>query len=686
MRSFYSLKNIRLNKLLFTCLLAVLCLPAGVFAGELVNDRNITIQTEADVLAKRQLLIDHIWGKSGFPHGVMPELPVIRDDISPVKGLPNLERVDTMVFQLDHGYVTYAHHFIPSFKVNRLVILHHGHATTFDDSAEQTDETYGLRRTLEGLLSEGYSVLAMYMPRYAVFQTTITVDHPGLGLPHAEFYELNPPLTGSPLKYFMDPVAAALNYIEARSEKDEFPQYTDISMVGFSGGGWTMTLYTAIDPRIKLGISVAGSIPLYMRSGDSIGDNEQTDPALYSLAGYLDLYIMGAHGPGRRQIHVLNRNDDCCYGVAQHDPLLVRGYGFVDAVRQYEYEVRLALISLGNTDIFRVDIDESALGHMVSWDNIYDTILIELADSRRMIGTTPEGQFVANTRAGLPGFWISGRRMPNRLRRIMGAPAILQNAANINDVFYRTAANNLVHVPRPTFAWGRERILKEGIISDPAAVSLGPERFSVVALGKDYRLYHFTETSPPDFSGEIVSEEIKALGSPAMLVTAPNRLDLFFRGWERQVFHAYKTGNDPWQTVSLAGFAADTPTAAVSDNGVLFVFIRNREGALLTRTRSPGPAGQWSPWGSVSAQLGAPPIYGKPSAHFSGKTMRVYARSESGSILRFSFSGEWTLTDLGGNITGSMAAMDGGFLARSVNGNLLTFTGGEWTDLGVPID
>ena len=117
----------------------------------------------------------------------MPQLPVIRDDISPVQELPNLERVDTMVFQLDHGYVTYAHHFIPSFKVNRLVILHHGHATTFDDSAEQTDETYGLRRTLEGLLSEGYSVLAMYMPRYAVFQTTITVDHPGLGLPHAEF-------------------------------------------------------------------------------------------------------------------------------------------------------------------------------------------------------------------------------------------------------------------------------------------------------------------------------------------------------------------------------------------------------------------------------------------------------------------------------------------------------------------
>ena len=275
--------------------------------------------------------------------------------------------------------------------------------------------------------------------------------------------------------------------------------------------------------------------------------------------------------------------------------------------------------------------------------------------------------------------------MPNRLRRIIGSPAILQNAVSINDVFYRTVANNLVHVPRPTFVWGRERILKEGIIADPAAVSLSSGRFSAVALGNDYKLYHFTERSQPGDSGEVVSNEIKAIGSPVLLTSAPNRLDLFFRGWDRKTYYSYKVGNDAWETVTLDGAAVDTPAAAVSNTGVIFLFIRDRNGSLLTRTK-PRPGGQWSSWGSVSAQVGIPPIHGKPSAISNGNTMNVYARSTTGSVLRFSFSEEWSVSDLGGSITGSMTAIDGGFLARSVNGNLMTFTGGKWTDLGVPID
>jgi len=33
-----------------------------------------------------------------------------------------------------------------------------------------------------------------------------------------------------------------------------------------------------------------------------------------------DLYILGAFGEGRKQVQILNRQDDCCFGQKQHAP------------------------------------------------------------------------------------------------------------------------------------------------------------------------------------------------------------------------------------------------------------------------------------------------------------------------------------------------------------------------------
>jgi hypothetical protein len=56
----------------------------------------------------------------------------------------------------------------------------------------------------------------------------------------------------------------------------------------------------------------------------SIGDWEQrkhTLPDFYGIAGYLDMYVMAATGPRRRQLQILNRFDPCCFSGVGH-----RGY------------------------------------------------------------------------------------------------------------------------------------------------------------------------------------------------------------------------------------------------------------------------------------------------------------------------------------------------------------------------
>ena len=180
--------------------------------------------------------------------------------------------------------------------------------------------------------------------------------------------------TGSPMKFFLEPVAISLNYLQTH-----YPEYLDFSMIGLSGGGWTTTVYAAIDPRIRLSFPIAGTIPLYLRYGPNIGDTEQYLPSFYEIAGYPDLYILGAYGHSRKQIQILNRHDSCCFGEIQHDATQI-GMSFDIAVRDYEAKVKTLLNNLG-AGFFLLYIDEVAPNHTISNNSIINVILPMLLNS-----------------------------------------------------------------------------------------------------------------------------------------------------------------------------------------------------------------------------------------------------------------------------------------------------------------
>jgi len=227
---------------------------------ELINDHAITIHSAREAAAKRRALINYIWGPGGFPGQRFPDA-VLTNVTSPIKELHHLARVDELRMELAPGLQGLAYHFIPEHPNSQLVVVHHGHACTFDDDPSPKDIGYGLHRTIQALLREGYGVLGVFMPHMrpgdcagghdAMFQTKTI---------------------GSPIKYFLEPTALALNYLKKRSHSDHFPRYRVFHMTGLSGGGWTTTLYAAIDPSIRCSFPVAGTIPLYLRVGGSVGD------------------------------------------------------------------------------------------------------------------------------------------------------------------------------------------------------------------------------------------------------------------------------------------------------------------------------------------------------------------------------------------------------------------------------
>jgi len=254
-----------------------------------------------------------------------------------------------------------AYLFIPVKRNNRLVLLNPGHSCTLKDSPETN---YRIEATIKGLLQAGFDVLAVFMPH--VSETNCDLDHCSImntGLSPGD----HPATYG--LRFFLEPEIVILNYLLPKNN------YKDINMVGLSGGGWTTNLLAAIDMRIKYSFSVAGSMPVYYRSDKSMGDIEQFLPELYSdIAGYPDLYVMGAYGKGRKQVQILNRNDDCCFGQKQHDP--ERDYD--KDLKTFERSVKDKLKTLGAEGHYYLVIDETAPNHQISAETLNNVILKEL--------------------------------------------------------------------------------------------------------------------------------------------------------------------------------------------------------------------------------------------------------------------------------------------------------------------
>lgn len=338
-------------------------------AAQLTDDRAITVHLARDIAEKRRALIEYLWGPAGFPNRRLPDA-VLTNVASPVKQLTNLARVDELRINMAPGLEGLAYHFIAERPNRELVVVHHGHGCTLDDDPGSTDVGFGLQRTIHALLREGYGVLGVFMPHMRPGDCTGGHD--------AMFQMTN--VTGSPIKFFLEPTAISLNHLKTRSRAGRFPNYRAFHMVGLSGGGWTTTVYAAIDPTIRCSFPVAGTIPLYLRSGSSIGDREQFEGTFYRIAGYPDLYILGTYGRGRKQVQILNRRDDCCFGQAQHNEKAA-GLAYADAMRAYERQAQAALTGFGRGS-FRLEFDESAPSHMISHWAVEKVILPELGRGR----------------------------------------------------------------------------------------------------------------------------------------------------------------------------------------------------------------------------------------------------------------------------------------------------------------
>jgi len=298
----------------------------------------IHINSNEDIINKKEALVDFIWRGEGFPISKMPNKIQKNVIDSRYENLVNLKRIDQIDLSMEHEVNSISYLFIPENSNNILIIYHEGHAGDF----------YKGKKTIQFFLENGYTVLAFSMPLLGMNnQPIIELDNLGtIKLVSHEHFRFIESTEFSPIKYFVEPIAVSLNYIDKEFDFDSY------YMVGISGGGWTVTLYSALDDRITQSYSVAGSVPIYLRSiSMNHGDYEQWLPGLYRITNNLDLYVMSSYGEDRKFIQIFNKYDTCCFAG--------------DLYKSYEDEIKTK-ISMLEKGKFEIYLDDTHKKHEIS--------------------------------------------------------------------------------------------------------------------------------------------------------------------------------------------------------------------------------------------------------------------------------------------------------------------------------
>jgi len=325
--------------------------PKVLVSGKTAFDTNVTelisIQNEREASSRRTALQNFIWGSKGVPKDLPAKVEkAIEDDR--YTDLDNLKQIDRLTVNMEWGVTSTAYHFVPEQSNGKLLIYHGGHDGDFIIAKD----------LISFFLKNGFGVIGMSMPLEPPNnQPVVELEHVGkVQLAFHDQLKLLKMKSGHPVQLFLTPVAVVLNYTQPLGYKHVF-------MTGVSGGGWTTTVYAALDPRITRSYPAAGTLPLHLRQDRNRsnsaqrpadwGDYEQTIPELHSIANYLDLYILSSLGGQRKQLQIVNKYDPCCFNG--------------EAFRAYEDVVNERVQSLGGGG-FAVFLDTNNRTHSISSD------------------------------------------------------------------------------------------------------------------------------------------------------------------------------------------------------------------------------------------------------------------------------------------------------------------------------
>ncbi len=302
---------------------------AGLWADNLITDSDfikgieflvengiILIDTNNDLekklLETRNNIIKFLWKNEQFPSHIPQSIETNIEDET-LYNLGHVKQIDKFTVDMKYGVNSLIFLIHPEIQSHdELIIYHNGHEPFLHGAYEG-------KNTVRFFLEKGYPVLFVSMPLFGFNSNpTVIVDGEPILLENHRYFKFIESEEFNPLSYFFEPIAVTLNFLD---KEYKFKKY---HIMGVSGGGWTSSVYPAIDQRISTSFSVAGGVPLDYYSSQ---DKSDWEPYQFSsVASYYDIYALNTLD-GRTFVQIYNSHDPCCWGQGQD-------FGFVGLVKE----------------------------------------------------------------------------------------------------------------------------------------------------------------------------------------------------------------------------------------------------------------------------------------------------------------------------------------------------------------
>ena len=290
-------------------LLSLLVLPAFI---SFAQEEQVSIARRSEIDSVRNEIRNYIWSDpsdTSMVTEVKNDSALLNELQEYVEEYDNLKSVDRITVHLKNHFVSNCAVFHPK-VYNHLgvgLIYHGGHdGFLWEDRYLNNSGRPNSISVINFFLGKGFDVICVDMPLCGLNTGSMQVEEDGQEYninSHDDIFQLK-----QPFYYFLEPVKACVNFLGTRKRFERF------AMLGLSGGGWTTTLYSAIDKRIVQSFAVAGSVPIpYRKTISDWGDMEQNFQDFYDRFNYSTLYTLAASGTGELHFQILNQNDNCCF-------------------------------------------------------------------------------------------------------------------------------------------------------------------------------------------------------------------------------------------------------------------------------------------------------------------------------------------------------------------------------------
>jgi hypothetical protein len=201
-------------------------------------------------------------------------------------------------------------------------------------------------------------------------------------------------------------------------------------------------------------------------------------------------------------------------------------------------------------------------------------------------------------------------------------------------------------LPRPKFPTVGWASLGGTLTSKPAVAAWSSNRLDVFVRGTDGQLWHKFWNGTGWSLWEPLGGRLYPGTGPAVASWGPGRLDVFAEGTDRQLYHRWYTssGWSAWEP--LGGVLTSGPAAASPGPGQVDVVVAGTDHGVWLTSFS---AGRWTPWHSLGGQTTGDPAI----APFGGGRLDVFVDGTDGQLWHSFFVPGvfWGWESLGGNLT-----------------------------------